>query len=470
MKLNTFGLPWLSLILLLIGAIGILLPIAPNDYWWYVRLGEEVLESGAIPQVDTYTYTQAGQPMVYHSWLSAVAFAVARAAGGEGLTVLTRSLLLMAFYSLIWYSCRLAGAGPKLAAAITLLTALAGSNNWAMRPQLFAFPLFALALAVLWRWQRGDNRLLWLLPLIVLLWVNLHGSFVLIFLLVGAALVGGGGDRRALALAAGSLVLVSLLNPRGLGAWSYVSALLTDPPSQQLGMEWKPPTNQTWQGGLFFGWLLLLIPLASLSPARLKFGQWLWLLGFGWMALSGLRYVVWFLAVLAPLSAVWLTPLIGQRFDRSRAHYPAVDIAFSLIVLLLPLALLPGWRQQWWTAAPPALKHNTPVAATDWLRTQPDLPGPLWGDLAFSSYLIYALPERPVWIDTRFELFPLSQWEDYVTIAAAKSGWETLLAQDAVRLLILDQQEQADLVQALASSVDWTEVYQDDTAIIFIKP
>jgi hypothetical protein len=183
------------------------------------------------------------------------------------LTVLARGLLLAAFYLFVWQSCRLAGAGPKLAAILTLTAALAGSINWATRPQLFSFPLFSLSLFIVWQWQQGQQRYLWLLPVIVALWVNLHGAFILCFFLVGAALVGGGGDRRALAIAFGGMVLASLLNPRFFGVWSYVYTLITDPPSQQLGAEWKPPTNESWQGMLFFGWLLLLIPGCFLTQA-----------------------------------------------------------------------------------------------------------------------------------------------------------------------------------------------------------
>lgn len=467
--LKTISLPWLSLTLFVILSIAFLLPIQPNDYWWYVRLGQEISQNKVIPTVDSFSYTQAGQPIVYHSWLSALLFWVLHVRGGTLLTVLVRGILLVSFYIFIWQTVRLAGSGPRLVSALTLLAALAGSHNWAMRPQLFALPLFGLALLILWRWQQGEGRHIWLLPLITVLWVNLHGSYVLIFLLAGPAFVGGGGDRRTLLKVMLAMVLASFLNPRGLGSWSYVLTLLTDPPSQYLGAEWHPPTNQSWQGALFFAWFLLLVPLASFSPSRPTRTQWLWLLGFGWMALSGLRYVIWFLAILAPVSAYLLAPLVGGHTDRSHRSYPAVDIMFATVFLLLPLALLPGIRERWWAKAPPVLSPNTPVEAVRWLKTQPDLPGPLWSDLAFSSYLIYVLPERPVWIDTRFELFPLEHWQRYIMISEAGPGWQDLLAEDGVHLLMIDPQMQPRLLQALRSSPEWLERYQDETTIIFTR-
>ncbi|HXW00472.1 MAG TPA: hypothetical protein VEC93_18790, partial [Anaerolineae bacterium] len=228
--LKTIGLPWLSLTLFVILSIAFLLPIQPNDYWWYVRLGQEISQNKVIPTVDSFSYTQAGQPIVYHSWLSALLFWVLHAGGGVPLTVLVRGILLVSFYIFIWQTVRLAGSGPRLASALTLLAALTGSHNWAMRPQLFALPLFSLALLILWRWQQGQGRHIWLLPVITVLWVNLHGSFVLIFLLAGSAFVGKDVDRRTLLKVILAMVLASFLNPRGLGSWGYVLTLLTDLP------------------------------------------------------------------------------------------------------------------------------------------------------------------------------------------------------------------------------------------------
>ena len=270
-------------------------------------------------------------------------------------------------------------------------------------------------------------------------------------------------------LVIGAMVVASFLNPRLGGAWRYVLTLLTDAPSQQLGAEWSPPTPLTWQGTLFFAWLLFMIPLAAYSSARLSWTQWLWLLGFGWMALSGLRYVIWFLAILAPVTAQLLAPMIGRWLDRSYRGHPVVDLVFASILLLLPLLALPGLRETWWGQAPPVLSPDTPVEAAAWLQTQPQLPGPMWHDLVFSSYLIYALPERPVWIDTRFELYPLQHWERYIAIAEAAPGWQTSLDEDKIELLFLSPARQPNLVTTLQGSPVWQKVYSDDTATIFSK-
>ncbi|RME40339.1 MAG: hypothetical protein D6796_17320, partial [Caldilineae bacterium] len=267
---------WLAFVLFGVLAIAFLLPIQPNDYWWYVRLGGDIAATHTIPTTDAYSHTRAGEPIIYHSWLSALALWGARRLGGDGLTILLRGGLLALFYGLLWHLCRRAGAGPRLSTALTVLAALAGSNNWAMRPQLFSYPLFALTLLGLHHWQAGRRRWRWLLPPLVLLWANLHGAFVLAFLLAGAMWVGEKNNRREMAAVLAAMALAVLVNPRGAAVWGYVYRLLTDPASQQLGAEWKPPTIATWQGALFFGWLLAMPLLAARSPRRLSRTEWLW--------------------------------------------------------------------------------------------------------------------------------------------------------------------------------------------------
>ncbi|HJW84124.1 MAG TPA: hypothetical protein VJ754_07455, partial [Anaerolineae bacterium] len=316
----------------------------------------------------------------------------------------------------------------------------------------------------------GDRRWLWLLPLAALAWINLHGSFVIIFVLVGAAVVAGGGDRRAMLATLAAMAVSSCLNPRGPAEWPAAFSTIANASNQQFSLEWQPPVNAGWQMALFFGWLMLFAPLAALSPARLSRLHWLWFLGFGWLALSGLRYVIWFLALLPVLSANVLAPKAGRILDRPRARsLPVLDRVLTVLLLVSPLALLPGLRERWWTDAPPALSATTPVAATRWLKGHPEIPGPLWSDPAYASYLTYALPERPVWIDTRFYPFPPEQWQRYLDVAEAAPGWEDLLAQDSVALLMIHVAGQPRLLAGVEQSPNWCERYRDAETAIFAR-
>jgi hypothetical protein len=457
---------WLGLVLLIALTIAFLLPITPQDYWWYLRIGRDTLTAGAVPTVDTLTFTQAGTPVVYHSWGAAVLFYLVYKLGGLTLSILLRGLLLAITYSLVWATARRFGAGRRGAALLLLLAILASSNNWSLRPQLLAYPLFALAVFLLYRWQSGKKHAVWGLPLISLLWVNLHGSFVILILLAAAALVFGRGDRRMLGLAFVGVLLATLVNPRGFGAWTYVFDSLTVASSQQFSAEWLPPVNSGWQMNIFFVWLLAFPLLAVLSPRKLTLLEWAWFLGFGFLALWGERYVIWFILVLFVLTAFLAGDWERLVVRTERPGLPAMNIILTILFVLLPLVFLPGLREKWWPQSP-AATENTPIAATEWLAARPNLPGPLWSEIGFSSYFEFALPERPTWIDTRFEVFPVEQWQQYQDMTDARYNWESLLNATGANLLIVSTQNQPDLLSALQVSSNWCELYRDEVAVIY---
>ncbi|MCX6035923.1 MAG: hypothetical protein NTV38_13270, partial [Chloroflexi bacterium] len=122
---DTAPLLWLGLVLSIALAIAFLLPVTPQDYWWYLRVGRDTLAAGAVPQIDTLSYTQAGSPVVYFSWGAAVLFWLIYKLGGLTLTVLVRGLLVALAYSLIWLTARRLGAGRIGAALVLLLAVLA---------------------------------------------------------------------------------------------------------------------------------------------------------------------------------------------------------------------------------------------------------------------------------------------------------------------------------------------------------
>ena len=463
---DTAAFLWLALVLFIALSIAFLLPVTPQDYWWYLRIGHDTLSSGTVPRLDTLTFSQAGTPVVYHSWAAAVLFWLIYQLGGLPLTVLLRGVLLGSAFVLVWAAARQVGAG-RLAASLALLAAvLTTSNNWSIRPQLFAYPLFALALFILYKWQNGGKKAIWGLPIISLLWVNLHGSFVMLILLVGAAVVFGRGNRRSLALALAGALLATLVSPRGFGTWTYVFNSLTAQSSQQFSTEWLPPVNAGWQMNIFFLWLLgfpLLAGLSGRKPDRL---EWAWFLGFGILALWGERYVIWFVLILVVLTSCLVSDWENKYPGKSYLSLAGFNLGLSLILIILPLVFLPGLREKWWKQSP-APTENTPIAATEWLAAHPSLRGPLWSEIGFSSYLEFALPQRPTWIDTRFEVFPVTQWQAYQNITYAHYDWEGLLDATGANLLLVSPQNQPELLSTLETSPVWCELRRDPVAVLY---
>lgn len=461
---------WLSLSLLILLSLALLLPLSPQDYWWYLRLGQDVAHTGSVPTIDTYSFTQAGSPFFYQSWLAALIFWKTYQAGGLILTFFLRAVVIAITYTLLWGLARNAGVGPRLASLLVLLAALAGSGNWSFRPQLFIYPIFVLVLSILSKWTQGKSRVLWLLPVLSMLWVNLHGSFPLLFILGSFAFLFGRGDKKQLAFALIISAITLFINPHGIYVLGYVKDMLSTPSNQQFSVEWMPMVNRGWQANLFFMWFLIFAPLAAISPRKLSLLEWVNFIFFGWLALLGIRYVIWFIFIMVILTATLLAEWDARYLESPvQNEKPAINIFAACLLLLIPFALLPGFRDSWWPDAPRAYDSANPIEATEWLAAHPEFEGPLWSDFSYSSYLIFALPSRPVWIDTRFELYPPEQWEKYLAIANASPQWENLLDEEGIQLVMLSTDGEPLLISAMKSSGQWCENYHDEDAVILSK-
>jgi hypothetical protein len=467
---RSYDFLWLSLAIFPLISLSFLFAIHSQDYWWVLRVGQDTLVSGSVPTIETISWSQAGKPVIYQPWLAGVIFWLVYDLGGAPVTYLLRGLLIGLTYSLIWMMTR-RNSGRLLATILIVIMGFATSGNWQMRTQLFAYPLFALCMYGLLNWQLGNNKTLWILPVATILWTNLHGSFALSLVLAGSALLFGRGDRKALLITTIFMLAGTLLNPRGFNTWKYLDFMLRSPSDQLFSVEWFPPLNQGWQMNIFFAWTLAFAPLVALSTHKPSTMELVWFLGFGWLAFSGIRYVIWFMFILTVLTGAPLAEITRHKLDSVvKTTSPKYSFLIPGLFLSLSLLYLPGIREKWWMEAPPVYApESNPIAAVDWLKAHPGLPGPLWNDFAFGSYLAFAMPSRPTWLDSRFFVFPPEQMDKYQLISHGSPGWNDLLGREGVNLLLLSATSQSKLIENAAISSQWCMQYHDEYAFIFSR-
>lgn len=519
-------------------------PIRPHDFWWHIAVGREIVATGQIPTVDTFSFTMSGTPYPSYQafWLMEVALYGVYSLGGPALIVFVHSLVIASTYAiLLWLSRRISGSW-RSAAFATLFAAALGLNDWNVRPQAVAFPISALFLLAIHAYRRKPQRR-WLIvfPLGMMLWVNCHGTFPIGLLLIGLWLTDETWTilkarlleskwpalRPLIAPAAALLasVVACLANPRGTGILTYVSGISANPVIQNLVPEWAAPSFGSLAGKLFLGGLLLTSAILALSPRRPTAFQLLSFLAFAVLGLKTSRGSIWFGIVMAPTLAEHLTQ-IGKAVKResesarkrgneeakrreseearkrggeqatilhsplSILHSPFSTHQSPLTTHQSPLAtqnllnailaglLLMGaglslpWFKELWPM--PAMKAGlisaeTPVAATDFLL-QEHPPGPVFHNMAYGSYLIWAAqPEYPVFVDSRIELYSPEIWFDYLRISAGQGDWEERLQMYGIHTLMLSRQEQPGLVQAATESPNWKRVYEDTATLLLVR-
>ncbi|MBN1888005.1 MAG: hypothetical protein JW850_08435 [Thermoflexales bacterium] len=474
---------WLLVVPLgLLGLLNLTVQIHPNDFWWHVRLGQIILDEGHIPSLDRFSFTRAGQPWVNQAWLMQVALYLLYRAGGLPLLILAHSLCISAGYALLVRSVtRYHGLRTGVLAAL-LGTAL-GVLNWLVRPQTISFLFFGLLVYLVEAHRHGQTRRLWWVVPLFAVWVNCHGGFVFGLAALGLYVVGrlwefwlspflnGAAPERRPALqmaGVGLLACVALaLNPQGpLGILQYVLGFVQNSTTTQHNLEFLPLTIRQLDGALFFAVsVLLVVALAAAygrtGPGgfRLHTDQVLSLLVFGALALLARRNAPWYGFVLTPCLAAALHAWWDRPYPLYAGKAWLNGLILGLVCLLVLLAL------PWWRAALPLpadkrqlLSPGTPVAAAEYLRQHPG--GRLFNEMGYGSYLIWALPEQPVFIDPRVELYPPEQWRDYLKINSG-ARYNELLAKYGLDRVMLDVQLQADLALSLVSDPLWRKEYED---------
>ncbi len=482
--IHLYGLIPLAVVAALIS----LAPTDPHDFWWHLRIGRIVAESG-VPRTNMFAWTvPPDQPFVYAAWLGDWLFYQMYLLCGLQGPVLARTLLGTLAFALVLLEARRRSGSWHLAGLAIFLAGMMTINNLTTRPQNWAWAPF-MAYTIIpgaYAMRQVGWRALVVLPPLMVFWVNAHGSFVLGLVLLTLYCIGEGTRallrqpdaldlRRLAALVAVTLATLAatLVNPISVDIFAYVVKLLTDPPSQGLVNEWQPPTVRSLAGQVFFLATLFLIAALALGRRRLNLTDTLLLCAFLWLAWSGMRYVVWF--------GMLAMPMLAQCLARpsSRVAAPRSDPFAAIIALALLIgvgALQPPFRSSLnlpasyrglfaeVPGAPLLYSADTPVGAAAYLRDHPG--GRLFNDMAYGSYLIWALPAPQVFVDTRVELYPLALWEDYLALGEARA-YRTLIAQYGIDRALLSRSRQAPLVAALAADPAWIVEYEDRYSILY---
>ncbi len=494
---------WALLALSITGIFISLWPTSPNDFWWHLKAGEIISTSG-IPTTNRFAWTlPADAPFVYQSWLGEWLFYAIYQLGNMPLVVFIRNILGLGAFTLVAVEAQRRSGSWRLAAGVTLLAAAMTINSMTTRTQNWSWIPFVVTLIILGRY--AENRLAprWLivLPLLMIFWVNVHGAFMM-GILVGGAFAAGETLRRLLRqpyalnwarlrllyLAVVGMVAAVMINPLGVGVFSYVLDLLSDSPSQSLIIEWQSPTPRNLAGAFFYAGVLALITAFAFARRRPSITDVLLVCGLAWQAFVGVRYVVWFGMAAMPIVAQSLGK-VRPAFQSSNADAtPSASrrersgsignwIVAALLVFMVvavqpwfkPALPLPQPYKDLFTdlpGAPELASADTPAAATEHLRAEP-CAGNLFNEMGYGSYMIWALStEVQVFIDPRVELYPFALWEDYVSITRGVDV-EQLLDKYSIACVMLDRVHQSQLVETMAETPGWQRTFAEGSSEVW---
>ncbi|HEY2887416.1 MAG TPA: hypothetical protein VGJ17_02290 [Candidatus Limnocylindrales bacterium] len=477
----TFPQLWVALAILLPVLAALIATMSTVDLAYNVRAGELMLDQGAVLRTDPFTFTAGGGAWLDQQWGAQILLALGYRAGGWALLALIRAGLVAAVMGLVFVACRRSGAGLRVAAWLTLAAFILASAAMGMRPQLFGMVLFAATVAILAGRSRLTGRsgwLLWLVPVLVVPWASIHGSFFLAPAAVGIAWLedlaaGRPGTRKLLAVAIAS-GLASLLNPFGLGVWTYTIGLSTNPTIRRLITEWQPTSPLSATGLLLYGSMLVFAILlvfryrGAVGGSRVALVRrigptLLWLVFLGLVAAAAQRGIAWW-ALAAPVAvARLLKPDVEAAQAEARPERASIlNGAIVVVLALVGLVLLPFWRGN-------GLLTDAPTGITTALAARVSPNDRVWNAQAWGSWFELALPGVPIAVDSRIEVIPTAAWDDHLALSAGAPNWEAILDRWKVTVVVASGDEQAGLIPLIQASSAWSQVYQDADGFVFVR-
>ncbi|MBF8289559.1 MAG: hypothetical protein HW391_527 [Chloroflexi bacterium] len=473
---------FLAVALPVLGALIATLPTV--DLAYQLRAGAAILAGDGIPATDTWTFTAAGAPWLDQQWGAQVVLAaIFGVTGWTGLAVVRAALVALVFgLTLVAIRRRAPGIGPRTAALLTIAAFIVASPALALRPQLLGVACFVATIALL-AVRRAQPRAIWLVPIVAIAWANLHGSFILAPLLVGLAWLEDLHSRAPRARTSLAVLIAStagtLVTPFGLGAWAYAASLATNREVTARVSEWRPTTLVDVPGVLFWA-SVVLVAIAVLVLWRRRPGAAPWpmvltLIGFAGLGAVTARGIAWWSIVAVVTLASMARPL--PRLDSASPLPPArtvrgsaINLGVAAALVLAGTALLPIWRPiDQGLRAPSGLLAYAPAGITAALRDLAGAEDRVWNPQVWGSWFEFAVPAPLYALDSRIEVIPPNVWADAETIAGAGKGWDRLLDDRGVTIVVIQEGEAPALSDALHASDAWALRYSDADGTVWLR-
>ncbi len=463
-----------------------------TDTWWHLRAGQWIVEHRQIPRIDTFSYTRFGESWEYPGWIVEVPmYWIYRLLGLGGLNLWTATMVVIAFV-FVWLTM---SGDAFLRAFILVLAAAASGVYWAARPYLVTFVLTGAYLWLLegyrWnKWKGNGLRLVWL-PFLMALWVNSHGGFIIGFILWGIYWTAEVGQkllekvrapgvpfalvnlRTPLLWAGIGLVLAVCINPYGISMLAYPFKTVSIGALREYIQEWQSPPFHSISFQPFAWLIFLTLGAVGISQRRISIVDFVLVTLFAYLGLLAGRNVALF-SIMAPMVITRHASPLFDAWMHKRGTREAGEIsskvakAFNtviLAVLLVVVGVKAGMAYPEQTNQQ-SLRKVVPIDAVEFLKREHP-PGRIFNSYNWGGYLLWALPEYPVFVDGRTDLYNDEIVSKWLQVVRAENGWQDVLDAYQVHLVLIERL--STLERVLSRESGWQLIYEDTIAVIYQK-
>ena len=446
------------------------------DMWWHLRTGQVVWTTHTIPTTDIFSFTTNHHAWVPHEWLSQLFIYSAYQWGGYPGLMLWLCVFASAIFIAGYALCTLYSGNAKVSFLGALVIFVFATIGLAIRPQMIGYLLLIVELILIHLGRTRNPRWFWLLPPLFALWINCHGSFFLGILVAAAILFSsffnfqmGSLHAKVWSLKCRKTLLISWLlslaalfvNADGVQPILYPLETLFHLP---LGLssveEWQPLQLNTQRGVFLLAVLGCIILLCIVQRAELYLDEMILLAAGTWLAVSHTRMVFAFGILAAPILSRMIAPYWDNyNLETDRVWPHAVLLAAAFVIIFFAFPDKANLTAQ--------IEEKSPAKAVEYIQFH-HLSGPMLNAYTFGGYLMWAMPEHPVFVDGRGDVFEwtgvLQQFGQWATLEADPN---TLLDKYNIQFCLLERG--SPVTFALPLTHKWKSIYADDNAVIFVR-
>ena len=445
-----------------------------SDLWFHLAIGRWILEHKALPLVDVWSYTRNRQPWLQHEWLTDLLFGLVANTFGTNALVYVKWLLLVATLLLLFRVVWRLAHEPVSSYLSVLLGAAVAAPFLDLRPHLVTNLGYALLLCL----TLPKRKLPLYLPLLFLVWVNLHGGFFFGLLALGILLAptiisGPAPDRMRAALIGLASALICLLNPNGIKAFAYPLKYAFDRTSAFKELdEWQRPFLAVGTHSFLYPYAIALFVLAA---AFLLFRRWQGKEDLNWaalglvlltlaMSLTSRRFIVLFALsqslITGPALAVLITPVMRWI---PKLIAPALAAILG-IIFLYPYPLAP-YTFHYLTA-----EDDFPVDTCNYIEVN-HLSGNVFSYYNWGGYLHLRTNGRmKVFIDGRADtVYDSETFRQYLTVQRFQPGWKDIVEGSGAQYILWPRSSQGQPLAELVTSGRWKILFDDFVSVLLVR-
>jgi hypothetical protein len=453
-------------------------PVRDPDLWLHLAAGNWITDHHSVPHVGIFSRTAADRPWMAYSWGYEVLLSRVYAWFGLMGVAWFGLLLTLAVAAVLFWACYWLSRSFWIAWIVGTTGCFAYLFSLMPRPVFVSMAAYTMLLTLVLRARAtGDLRYLYIVPFLFVVWANVHIQFIYGLCLLALLAVVTGVERfcsrlklsfrwvappklpvaGTIGIFAGS-VLACGVGPYGFRIFRVVLEYSTSRVPYSFILELQPPRFQ-----YFTDYFLLFLTVAAFVVLLLK--RRFDLFSFPLLVVatfSAFRTArdAWFVSISAAL-------LIADAFRRSPGEQERFSLFELAATFLLGAFLLFGVVRNTGFSLRDldrAISHEFPVDAANFLRRNP-LPGPIYNDFNWGSFLIWYMSNYPVSFDGRTDLY--GEKLDGIIARSREGDYSSDPILKESRLVLL--QKGLPLTAALARDPQFKAVYEDQIAVIFVR-